>query len=164
MPDRYDVVIIGTGAGGGTLAYALAPTGARILLLERGDYLAKEKANWDPGAVFADERYKTTELWHDAAGHAFRPEMNYYVGGNTKVYGAALLRMRERDFREVRHYDGISPAWPLTYQDFEPSYTAAEHLYKVHGRHGQDPLDPPASREYAFPPFAHEPLIQQIAG
>ncbi len=163
MPDRYDVVIIGTGAGGGTLAYALAPTGKRILLLERGDYLAREKANWDPGAVFADERYKTTELWHDAAGHAFRPEMNYYVGGNTKVYGAALLRMREQDFGEIRHYDGISPAWPLAYQDFEPYYTAAEHLYKVHGRHGQDPLDPPASREYAFPPLADEPLVRHIA-
>ncbi len=161
--DTYDVIIIGTGAGGGTLAHALAPTGKRLLLLERGDYLPREKANWDPGAVFPDERYKTTELWRDAAGHAFRPEMNYYVGGNTKVYGAALLRMRVQDFGEVRHHDGVSPAWPLGYGDFEPYYAAAEHLYKIHGRHGQDPLDPPTSCEYAFPPLVHEPRIQQIA-
>jgi hypothetical protein len=120
VPDRYEVVIIGTGAGGGTLAYALAPTGKRTLLLERGEYLAREKANWDPGAVFADGRYKTTELWHDAAGHVFRPEMNYSAGGNTKVYGAASLRMRKRDCGEVGRYDGISPAWPLAYQDSEP--------------------------------------------
>jgi choline dehydrogenase-like flavoprotein len=163
MTTSYDVIIIGTGAGGGTLAHALAPTGKRILLLERGDYLPKEKANWDPGAVFPDERYKTTELWHDGAGHAFRPEMNYYVGGNTKVYGAAVLRMRERDFGEVRHQAGISPAWPLAYRDFEPYYTAAEHLYMAHGQHGQDPLDPPASREYPFPPLQNEPRIQEIA-
>jgi choline dehydrogenase-like flavoprotein len=161
--DPYDVIIIGTGAGGGTLAYALAPAGKRILLLERGDYLPKGKANWDPGAVFPDERYKTAERWYDAAGHPFRPEMNYYVGGNTKVYGACLLRMREQDFGEIRHQDGISPAWPLAYRDFEPHYTAAEHLYMVHGRHGQDPLDPPTSHEYAFPPLQHEPRIQQIA-
>jgi choline dehydrogenase-like flavoprotein len=161
--DAYDVIIIGTGAGGGTLAHALAPTGKRILLLERGDYLPREKANWDPGAVFPDERYKTVEVWHDGAGRAFRPEMNYYVGGNTKVYGAALLRMRERDFGEVRHHDGLSPAWPLAYGDFERSYAAAEHLYMVHGRHGEDPLDPPSSREYAFAPLRHEPRIQGIA-
>lgn len=161
--DHYDVIIIGTGAGGGTLARALAPTGKRILLLERGDYLPKEKANWDPAAVFPDERYKTAEVWRDATGRAFRPEMNYYVGGNTKVYGAALLRMRERDFGEVRHYGGRSPAWPLAYQDFEPYYAAAEHLYMVHGRHGEDPLDPPSSLEYAFAPLRHEPRIQQIA-
>jgi len=161
--DAYDVIIVGTGAGGGTLAYALAPTGKRILLLERGGYLPREKANWDPGAVFPDARYKTAEVWHDGAGRAFRPEMNYYVGGNTKVYGAALLRMRERDFGEVRHHDGLSPAWPLAYADFEPYYAAAEHLYMVHGRHGEDPLDPPSSRAYAFAPLRHEPRIQGIA-
>ena len=108
--DRYDVAIIGTGAGGGTLAYTLAPSGKRILLLERGGWLPREKANWDPHAVFVEERYHTPERWYDKQGRPFRPGTNYYVGGNTKVYGAVLLRMRERDFGEVRHHDGISPA------------------------------------------------------
>ncbi len=161
--DHYDVAIIGTGAGGGTLAYALAPTGKRILILERGGWLPREKENWDAREVFVKERYHTTEMWYDRQGRAFRPGTNYYVGGNTKVYGAVLFRLRERDFQEVRHYDGISPAWPLSYTDFASYYSQAEQLYSVHGQRGIDPTEPPSGDPYAHPPVSHEPRIQEIA-
>ncbi|MBI4278030.1 MAG: GMC family oxidoreductase [Armatimonadetes bacterium] len=159
---HYDIAIIGTGAGGGTLAYALAPSGKRILILERGGWLPREKENWDARAVFAQERYHTKEMWYDRDGRPFRPGTNYYVGGNTKVYGAVLLRMRERDFHEVRHHDGVSPAWPLRYQDFAPYYTRAERLYGVHGHRGTDPTEPPCDDPYPFPPVKHEPRMQEI--
>lgn len=155
--DRYDAIVIGTGAGGGTLAWALASTGKRLLLLERGGYLPREKENWDPEAVFRRHRYRTEETWKGAEGDAFRPEMHYCVGGQTKVYGAALLRLRREDFGELRHHDGTSPAWPLGYDDIEPYYTEAEWLYRVRGERGTDPTDPPASGPYRFPPLAHEP-------
>ncbi len=130
MQQAYDIIIIGTGAGGGTLAYKLAPTGKRILILERGDFLPKEKENWDPLAV-AQGRYKTTELWRDAQETPFSPYQHYWVGGNTKMYGGALLRLRERDFETTRHFDGISPEWPLKYADFAPWYEEAETLFIV---------------------------------
>ncbi|GAA1222699.1 GMC family oxidoreductase [Kitasatospora nipponensis] len=160
---HYDVVIIGTGAGGGTLAHRLAPSGKRVLLLERGDYLPREIDNWDSTAVFVKGKYLAPESWYDANGRAFQPEVNYYVGGNTKFYGAALFRLRPEDFGELRHHDGISPAWPIRYEDLEPYYTEAEHLYLVHGRHGEDPTEGPASAQYAHPPVRHEPRIQQLS-
>ena len=113
MSDDYDVIIIGSGAGGGTLAHALANAGKRILILERGDYLPRESANWDPGAVFIDGRYQSTETWYDADDKPFQPQVHYFVGGATKLYGAALYRLRPQDFGELHHVDGLSPAWPL---------------------------------------------------
>src|ERR1700691_5853699 len=160
--NHFDVIIIGSGAGGGTLAYRLAPSGKRILLLERGDYLPREKDNWESRAVFLEFKYRAKEAWNDKDGHAFRPGIQYYVGGNTKVYGAALLRLRKEDFGEVRHFGGISPAWPLSYDDFEPYYTRAEHLYHVHGEHGIDPTEGPSSAPYLYPPVSHEPRIQEL--
>ena len=146
MPEatHFDVIIIGTGAGGGTLAYHLAPSGKRILLLERGGYLPREKDNWNSQAVLIDSKYKAKERWYDKEGNEFHPGIHYYVGGNTKFYGAALLRFRKTDFGEVRHHGGISPAWPLTYEEFAPHYTKAEYLYHVHGQRGSDPTEPPA--------------------
>ncbi|MFI9645621.1 GMC oxidoreductase [Streptomyces sp. NPDC052040] len=160
---HYDVIVIGSGAGGGTLAHRLAPTGARVLILERGDYLPRERDNWDSSAVFVRAKYRAPEVWYDRHGQAFPPEVNYYVGGNTKFFGAALFRLRPEDFGELRHHDGVSPAWPLDYTDFEPYYTRAEHLYRVHGRHGEDPTEGPASAPYAFPPVRHEPRIQRLS-
>jgi choline dehydrogenase-like flavoprotein len=119
---HYDVIIIGTGAGGGTLAHRLAPSGKRVLLLERGDYLPRERDNWDSTAVFVKGKYRAPELWYDKHGDTFPPEVNYYVGGNTKFYGAALFRLRPEDFGELRHHGGISPAWPIGYDDLEPYY------------------------------------------
>jgi choline dehydrogenase-like flavoprotein len=160
--NHFDVIIIGTGAGGGTLAYHLAPSGKRILLLERGGYLPREKDNWESRAVFLESKYQAKETWYDKEGNKFHPGIQYYVGGNTKVYGAALLRFRQEDFEEVRHYGGISPAWPLRYEDFEPYYTKAEHLYHVHGEHGIDPTEGRVSAPYRYPPVSHEPRIQEL--
>ncbi len=160
--NHFDIIIIGTGAGGGTLAYRLAPSGKRILLLERGDWLTREKDNWNSRAVFIENKYRAAETWYDNEGHLFHAGIHYYVGGNTKMYGAALLRLRKEDFDEIKHHGGISPAWPLGYSDFEPYYNEAEHLYHVHGKHGVDPTEPPASAEYLYPPVTHEPAIQQL--
>lgn len=160
--DHYDLIIIGSGAGGGTLAYKLASTGMKILLIERGDYLPREKENWDPHALFIENRYSTKEKWLDKEGHPFLPGTHYYVGGNTKFYGAALIRLRERDFEEVKHYGGLSPAWPLKYHDFKPYYLKAEELYSVHGKRGDDPLEPPEEAPYPCPPLSHEPRVKEI--
>jgi choline dehydrogenase-like flavoprotein len=160
---HYDIIIIGTGAGGGTLAYRLAATGKKVLVLERGDFLPREKANWDALEVYQKERYHADESWFDKDGQVFRPQTGYWVGGNTKLYGAALLRLRERDFERVIHKGGISPAWELKYQDFEPYYTQAEKLYDVHGERGEDPTEPPATAGYPHAPVSHEPDMQQIA-
>ncbi len=165
MPEtmRYDIIIIGTGAGGGTLAHRLAPSGKRILLLERGDYVPREKANWDPTVVNLEGRYQAKEVWHDADGAELHPHTNYWVGGNTKFYGAALFRLRERDFSELRHHGGTSPAWPIAYDELEPYYGEAELLYHVHGERDEDPTEPPSSSPFPNPPISHEPRIQQLA-
>ena len=163
MAQHYDVIVIGTGAGGGTIAHRLAPSGRRILMLERGDYLPRERDNWDSNAVFVRGKYRAPEFWYDQHGREFPPELNYYVGGNTKFYGAALFRLRPEDFREIHHHGGLSPAWPIDYSDLEPYYTQAERLYRVHGNHGEDPTEGPASAQYAHPPVQHEPRIQQLS-
>jgi choline dehydrogenase-like flavoprotein len=158
----YDVIIIGTGAGGGTLARKLAPTGKKILILERGEFLAKESSELVDLEVFRKEQYHAPEQWYDNTGEPFFPQTSYSVGGNTKVYSGALLRLRERDFEEVQHGDGISPEWPLKYRDFEPYYTEAEKLYRVHGKAGDDPTEPPRSEAYEFEPIEHEPHLEKI--
>lgn len=160
--EEYDIIIIGTGAGGGTLAYHLAPSGKKILLLERGDYLPREQENWQSKEVFLKGRYTADEPWVDKNGKPFHPGIHYYVGGNTKLYGAALLRMREKDFGEIRHQGGISPAWPINYSTLEPYYTKAEKLYHVHGLRNSDPTEPPCKDPYPYPPLEHEPRIQQL--
>jgi choline dehydrogenase-like flavoprotein len=161
--DAYDVIIVGTGAGGGTLARHLAPSGKKILLLERGDWLPREPANWDAQDVFVDNRYVSPDTWYDLSGKPFQPQVHYFVGGATKLYGAALYRLRPRDFGELRHHDGVSPAWPISYDELEPYYTKAEQMYEVHGNHGEDPTEGPASAQYPFPAVSHEPRIQQLA-
>jgi choline dehydrogenase-like flavoprotein len=163
MTERYDVVIVGTGAGGGTLAHSLARAGKRILLLERGDFLPRELDNWDTRQVFVQGRYMSADTWYDRAGKPFPAQVHYYVGGATKLYGAALYRLRPEDFGELKHADGLSPAWPLDYADFEPWYTAAEWLYQVHGARGEDPTEGPSSRPYPWPAVSHEPRIQQLS-
>ncbi|OLB99913.1 MAG: dehydrogenase [Candidatus Rokubacteria bacterium 13_1_40CM_68_15] len=161
--ERYDVAIIGTGAGGGTLAWALAPTGKKILLLERGEYVPREADNWSTRAVNLEGKYQTKETWRDHDGEMLHPHTNYWVGGNTKFYGAALFRLRREDFGEIKHWGGVSPAWPIGYDEMEPYYTRAEQLYHVHGERGVDPCDPPASAPYPHPPVSHEPRIRHLA-
>jgi choline dehydrogenase-like flavoprotein len=161
--DLFDVIVVGTGAGGGTLARRLAPSGKRILLLERGDWLPREPQNWQARDVFVDDRYVSRDTWYDGEGRPFQPQVHYVVGGATKVYGAALFRLRREDFGELRHHDGVSPAWPISYDDLEPYYTLAENMYRVHGARGEDPTEPRASAPYPFPPVSHEPRIQQLS-
>jgi choline dehydrogenase-like flavoprotein len=163
MSSHYDVIVIGTGAGGGTLVHALAPTRKRILVLERGGFVPREKENWDSRAVNLDARYNTKEVWRDVKGEPLHPHTNYFVGGNTKFYGAALFRLREEDFGELRHHGGVSPAWPISYRDIEPFYARAEALYHVHGQRGEDPTEPWSSGPLPHPPVSHEPRIQELA-
>ena len=159
--ERYDIIIIGTGAGGGTIAHALADGPARILLLERGGHVPSEAENWDPGAVWKHLRYRVDERWRDWQGHEFRPYTHYCVGGNTKFWGSVLYRLRREDFRAVEHADGVSPAWPIHYDTLEPYYDRAERLYHVHGQHGVDPTEPPRG---AFPcdPIPHSRLMGEL--
>ena len=161
--NHYNVIIIGSGAGGGTLAHKLAPTGKKILLLERGGYVPREKDNWNPRAVNLEGKYQTKEKWRDKDGNELRPHTNYYVGGNTKFFGAALFRLRKEDFGEIKHHGGISPAWPISYEDMETYYTQAERLYHVHGNRGEDPTEPPARCCYPHPAVSHEPRLQQLS-
>ncbi len=162
MSNHYDIIIIGTGSGGSTIAYKLAPTGKKILILERGGFIPKEKENWDPHEVVTKGRYRPTEEWYDQNDKPFKPFIHYNVGGNSKMYGAALFRFRESDFEEVNHYGGVSPAWPFGYDVLESYYEQAEKLYSVHGKRGVDPSEPPARSGYPLPPLAYEPLISDL--
>jgi choline dehydrogenase-like flavoprotein len=160
-PGRYDIVIVGSGAGGGTMAKALSETPARILILERGDFIPQEEANWDPAAVWKELRYRTTERWLDNGGDEFLPYTHYCVGGNTKFWGSVLYRLRREDFQELEHDGGVSPAWPIDYDTLAPYYDRAERLYDVHGEHGTDPTEP-ARGAYPHPAVPHAPAIAAI--
>ncbi|WP_437773565.1 GMC oxidoreductase [Arthrobacter sp. KNU40] len=161
---RTDIAIIGSGMGGGTMAYALKDSGARVLLIERGHRLPAEPQNSDLDEVYLKGRYKNAEAWFNGrTGESFKPGVYYWVGGNTKVYGACLPRFRASDFEETRHADGVSPAWPFSYADLEPYYTRAEKLFKVRGQIGEDPTEPVHSEGYPYPALDHEPAIQGLA-
>ncbi|GHB80370.1 GMC oxidoreductase [Persicitalea jodogahamensis] len=162
MNHKFDIIIIGTGAGGGAVLDTLKHSGKRILVLERGTFMLREKENWDAVEVFQKGRYHNAEDFYDDKGEKFQPEMGYWVGGNTKVYGAAMFRLREQDFKRTQHSGGVSPEWPLTYADFEPYYTKAEKLFNVHGQRGLDPTEPYMSEDYPNPPISHEPVIQDL--
>jgi choline dehydrogenase-like flavoprotein len=151
---HFDIIIIGSGAGGGTMTWALAASGARVLLVERGDFVPQERENWDPEAVWKHLRYQTRERWIDERGREFSPYTHYNVGGNTKFWGSVLYRLRREDFGELRHVDGISPAWPIDYDTLAPYYDRAERLYQVRGELGTDPTEPPRG-PYPFPAVPH---------
>ena len=159
--ERYDVIIIGSGAGGGTMAHALSQTAARILVIERGDFVPREAENWDPDAVWRQLRYRSPERWLDVRGREFLPYMHYCVGGNSKFWGSVLFRLRREDFQAVDHLEGVSPAWPITYETLEPFYDRAERLYHVHGEHGIDPTEPPRG-EFPYAPIPHSPEMADI--
>src|SRR5947207_1230730 len=162
-PLSADVVVIGSGMGGGTTALALAWRGVDVLVLERGQRLPREPENWSPRAVFVERRYKPAERWLDGAGGVFAPGVHYVVGGNTKVYGASLPRFREQDFAAIEHCEGTSPAWPFSYADLEPYYGQAERMYRVHGTPGEDPTAPWRSTPFPYPALEHEPYIADLA-
>ncbi len=155
MTEHFDVVIIGSGTGGGTVAHSLSNTGARILIVERGDFIPQEPENWDARAVWGELRYRTPERWLDGRGQEFLPYTHYCVGGNSKFWGSVLYRLRCEDFGEIQHKGGLSPAWPVDYETLAPYYDRAEQLYSVHGEGSDDPTEPP--RE----PFPHPPIEHQ---
>jgi choline dehydrogenase-like flavoprotein len=161
---HFDVIIIGSGAGGATVAQRLAPTGKRILILERGEHLPRENENWSPRSVFIEHRYRTQERWYDKNGHPFTPNTHYWVGGNTTFYGAALMRLRNRDFDEVQHKGGISPAWPISLTDLAPYYDEAERLWDVHGSRGDDPTENGDEPPYSCAAVHHDPGIAALKG
>lgn len=152
MRARFDVVILGSGAGGGTVAEALASTGAHILIAERGQAVPREPENWSPAAVWQDLRYRADDTWLDGRDVAFRPYTHYCVGGNTKFWGSVLMRLRREDFGPLEHVDGVSPGWPIDYETLAPYYDRAERLYGVRGQAGLDPTEPPRG------PFPHDPV------
>ncbi|MCO6060456.1 GMC family oxidoreductase [Pseudomonas sp. MOB-449] len=157
-----DVLVIGSGMGGSTFAHALRNQGLSVVVVERGDFLPREIQNWSADAVFGEGRYRNAEQWLDAQNQPFSPGVFYYVGGNTKFYGAMLPRFREEDFGEIHHAEGISPAWPISYAEMEPYYCEAETLYKVHGTAGQDPTEPWRSRPYPSPGLEHDPALNNL--
>ena len=163
MAGGVDVVIIGSGVGGGCIAHVLAPTGGRIVILERGRWMPREDRNWDPEAVYADAAYKSDERWIDGSGRSFRPGQFYYVGGHTKVFGATMFRFRREDFCAMEHAGGLSPACSIDYDTLEPYYARAERLFGVHGEAGADPTEPPRSGPYPHPPLRHNPVIAEVA-
>jgi len=161
--EHYDIIIIGTGAGGGTLLHSLKDSGKKILVLERGGFLPREKENWDTVEVFQKERYHTKEVWKTEGNKDLHPGTGYWVGGNTKVYGAALFRLRQKDFEQTQHAGGISPEWIVKYNDYEPFYSEAEKLFDVHGKSGIDPTEPPRSGEFPYEHISNEPVIEALA-
>lgn len=158
---RADIAIIGSGPGGGTLFHAAADAGADVLLVERGGFIPQEPENWDVRAVFDSARYRAHDYWLDGNGARFRPGIYYNVGGSSKLWGACLTRFRAEDFETLQLPDGVSPAWPFSYQSLAPYYTKAEQLYEVHGTIGDDPTAPPQD-PLPLPPVAHEPVIAGV--
>lgn len=157
-----ELVIIGSGMGGATLAAALAPSGRRILIVEAGDHLPDTPETRDGGAIHARGFFRPKETWLDGQGQPFSPGNFYYVGGNSKFYGAVLLRYRESDFNPIHHMGGTTPGWPITYAEIEPWYQAAETMYRVRGTLGEDPTEPAHSGTYPFPPIADEPEVADL--
>lgn len=155
----YDVIIVGAGVGGGALANRLAESGRSILMIERGPRLPREDDNWSVDAVFHKKKYATKEEWRDKDGQLFNPSTYYYVGGNSKFFGAATLRFRREDFEDLQHEAGVAPAWPISYEEFEPYYAVAERLMGTHGTAGLDPTEPPRSGPMPYPAIGHEPQI-----
>ena len=143
------------------MAHALAPTGARILIVERGDFVPQEEENWSAGGGLEGSALPHARaVARRAAGSEFLPYTHYNVGGNTKFWGSVLYRLRREDFQEVQHADGVSPAWPIDYDTLAPYYDRAERLYHVRGAVGDDPTEPPRG-PYPFPPVPHAPGMAQ---
>jgi len=157
-----DIVIIGSGMGGATMASALAPSGLNILILEAGEPLADRPENRDQRAIFQRGFFRPKEVWYEADGTPFNPGNYYNVGGNSKFYGAVLTRYREKDFEAIEHAEGVSPAWPFSYSELEPWYGKAEALYQVRGSLGEDPTEPYHSTGYDYPPVPEERSIADL--
>ena len=161
MADEYDVIIVGSGAGGGTLTHRLAPSGKRVLILERGDWLPREIENWDATAVFVDNRYVSKDTWYDENGKAFQPQIHYFVGGATKFYGLRCTGCASRTSASSPTTAGSLPRGRSATTSSSPTTRRPSSSIRSRAR-GEDPTDPPAGAPYPFPPVSHEPRIQQL--
>ncbi|KQV64391.1 GMC family oxidoreductase [Rhizobium sp. Root1220] len=162
MSASPDIVIVGSGVGGSTVAAGLAATGAEILILEAGDFIQDRPENRDQRAIFQRGHFRPKETWYEPSGQGFNPGNYYNVGGNSKFYGAVLSRYRKEDFGEIRHLEGVSPAWPFPYDVLEPWYGKAESLFHVRGALGEDPTEPAHSSAYDYPAVPDEPPIANV--
>jgi len=128
--EQYDVIIVGSGAGGSAAAYRLTQSGQRVLLLEKGGHLPRDGSTLDVKTVFNEGRFKNQVEWSDGDGNTFIPGEYYNVGGKTKWYGAALLRMSPHEFEADPEFQ--LRGWPISYSELVPYYEDAERLLHVH--------------------------------
>ena len=159
---HYDVIVIGSGAAGGTIAGQLAASGKRILLLERGGVMPLADQNVADVDLFRKDRYHPGEQWFGTDGDPFSPQTIYALGGNSKIWGGVLERMREREFGGLPLQEGTAPNWELSYEDFAPYYDRAEALYRVHGEAGVDPTEPGRTGPYGHRPRSFEPWVAEL--
>jgi choline dehydrogenase-like flavoprotein len=166
MAYDFDVIVTGSGAGGGTFSYACARAGKRVLLLERGeDYPCKDQTH-DERAMLIDKKPFDNRpvRWN---GHSLRLYVGGVLGGSTALYGAALMRPSEDDFHPGRHYGDRIPRaiwdWPITSEDLEPHFTEAEALFEVSGSSEDDfgPLQKPR-QGFPLPSIPVKPINRQL--
>lgn len=157
-----DLIIVGSGVGGATLASALAPSGLKIIVLEKGERILPTPEARDDVAIFQRGHFAPTEKWMGSDGTPFVAGNYYAVGGNSKFYGAVMYRYREKDFMPRAHLQGSSPGWPMSYADLEPWYGKAETLFKVRGTTKEDPSEPVHSNGYTYPPVPDEPVMRKV--
>jgi choline dehydrogenase-like flavoprotein len=157
-----DVIVVGSGAGGGPLIKSLSEKGLKVLVLERGKSIPRERDNSNVKSVFSDKKYSPFEVWLDRDGKEFRPSAWYNIGGSTKLFGTVMMRLREKDFGALAHAEGVSPAWPFSYSDLEPYYAKAETLFGVHGDSSVDPWEPPRSQALPYEAVGSEPFVAAV--
>ncbi len=170
MADAWDAVIIGSGFGGSMAAHRLARAGWRVVVLERGRWVERDKTAWDPQAILLDRKYRASSGFRaddDAGVRDLVPDAA--VGGNSVFYGAASFRLRAADFAMASTFghdagDGLSWVdWPITYDDLAPYYDAAEQLLGVAGVSGVDPWDPPRACPYPSQPAPYTAPARRLA-
>jgi choline dehydrogenase-like flavoprotein len=125
----FDVVIVGSGAGGSAAAYSLVRAGLRVALVEKGVRLPRDGSTLDVQRVVHDGEFRSHEEWRDRHGRALVPEEYFNLGGKTKWYGAALARFRPAEFGPDEKHE--CRGWPIGYGDLAPYYDEVERLLGV---------------------------------
>ena len=126
---KYDVIIIGSGAGGSAAAYQLAQSGKKVLILEQGAELPKDGSTLDVEKVMRKKIFLESKVWHDEQGKPIVPQERSNIGGKTKWYGAALLRFGSNEFSADSAYQYLP--WPFPGEELNPYYEQAEQLLQI---------------------------------